>query len=318
MKTEFNSIIHRHSTTPGVTPAFAELFPGELAINVADGRLFTLGPNGTVIDLTAINSKFNLTGSVDGAVLIYDAATNKYIPRIPDAVALLELGRLEITNLPEVFELGEFLLGSGVTTWTANGTAADWEADSGYITVTVPNGTTSNLAGPFNPTVKNRNITFPSFIPPTSPITENSIIFAVKGNKANGTAVTPASLIRNWRSRMYFGKSSNANLTTPTFDIAVGVNSGNLLNTSNLKGPINQPLEVGPGPGYFYLFIHDAYTLDSVGPYYGLKYGGNLLVQDAVTTVQLVNDNGVTSTYKRYKSFNILNDALTVIVNPTL
>lgn len=317
MKTEFNSVIHRYSVTPGIAPAFAELFPGELAINIADGKLFTLGASGTIIDLTYLNSKFNITGSTDGAVLVYDAASNTYKPKFVGS-QISGLDKLEITNVPEVFEIGEFLLGSGVATWLTAGPDTNWQANSGYITFTAPNGTVSNLSGPFNPTVKNRTIAFPSFSPPTNPITENSVIFAVKANRADGTAATPASLTRTWRSRMYFGKSSNPNLTTPTFDIATGVDSGNLLNTSNLKGPVNQALQVGPGAGYFYLFIHDAYTLDSTGPYYGLKYGGNLLVQDAVTTVQLLNANGVTSTYKRYKASNILNDSLTIIVNPTI
>ena len=317
MRPEFNSIIHRHSLVSGVVPNPTELYPGELAINLADSKLYTVSPNGTIIDLTLLNSQFNLNNAQDGYVLTFNAALGNYSPQ-PIGGLTMGLNKLEITNLPEVFEIGETLLGSGVATWLTTGLDVNWQTNSGYITFTAPNGTVNNLSGPFNPTVKNITIAFPSFSPPTNPITENSVIFAVKANKVDGTPVTPTGLTKTWRSRMYFGKSSNPNLTTPTFDIATGVGSGNLLNTSNLKGPVNQALQVGPGAGYFYLFIHDAYTLDSTGPYYGLKYGGNLLVQDAVTTVQLLNDNGVTSTYKRYKASNILNDSLTIIVNPTL
>jgi hypothetical protein len=318
MKIEFNSIVHRHSLQAGVIPSALELIVGELAVNVADGKLYTLGPNGTVIDLTYLNSKFNLANSLDGAVLTYDTISNTYVPRLLGGDnEIMGFNRFEITNLPEVFELGENLLGSGVATWLTEGSDSNWQANSGYITITTPAGAVSNLAGPFNPTVKNQNITFPTFIPPTNPVTANSVIFALKANILNGTPITPASLTTVWRSKIYFGKSNNPNLTTPTFNVAEGVGSGNLLNTSNLKGPVNEVLQVGSGAGYFYLFIHDAYTLDSAGPYYGLKYGGNLLVKDDVTTVQILNNNGVTSTYKRYKSTNILNDALTIVVNPT-
>lgn len=315
MSIEFNSVIHKHSWIPGVIPSPTELYPGELAINLADQKLYTVSPTGVIIDLTQLNSYFNLNNAQDGYVLTFNQATGNYTPQ-PIGGLIMSLNKLEITNLDSVYELGDFLLGSGVATWLTNGIDENWQFNSGYLTATLPNGNVVNLAGPFNPTVKSASITFPSFTPPTNPLTENSVIFALKANKVGGAAVTPASLTSTWRSRIYYGKSSNANLTTPTFDIATGVGSGSLLNTSNLKGPINQTIQVGPGPGYFYLFIHDAYTLDDTGPYYGLKYGGNLLVKDEVTTVSLVNANGVSSTYKRYKSSNILNDSLTIIVNP--
>lgn len=314
MKIEFNSVIHRYSATPGVVPTHAELLPGELAINIADGKLFTIGPGGAIIDLTYLNSKFNIANTLDGYVLMYDSATNVFRPQ---PLGGINLSSFAITGLPDAFEIGQAISGSGVATWATNGSSADWQANSGYITATVPAGTTSNIVGPFNPTTNTANITFPTFTAPTNPLTGNSLTFSLKANKANGTAVNSLNIVKNWRARMYYGKSSNANLTTPTFDIATGVGSGSLLNTSNVKGPINQSVQVGAGAGYFYLFIHDSYTLDDTAPYYGLKYIGNLLVKDSVTTVQLTNSYGVTATYKRYKSTNILNDALTITINPT-
>lgn len=315
MPIEFNSVIHRYSLVPGVVPSSAELIPGELALNIADGKLFTIGPTGLVFDLTSLNGKFNLSYSEDGHILTYDAVNNVYVPQ-PLNGRTMAFEKLEITNLPEVFEIGETLIGSGTATWLTSGPDSNWQTNSGYVTFTSPSGVVSNLSGPFNPSLKTRNITFPSFTIPTSPTTNNNVIFSIKGNRADGTAIAPATLTRSWRSKMYFGKSSNSNLTTTTFNIATGTGSGNLLNTSSPRGPVNQALDVASGAGYFYLFIHNDYTLDSSGPYYGLKYGGNPLVTDAVTTVQLTNDQGVTSTYKRYKSSNILNDSITVIVNP--
>lgn len=79
MPIEFNSVVHRFSMEPGVEPTPAELYPGELALNLADGRLFTLNLTGQVLDLTALNSKFILTGSQEGDLLVYNAATGTYV-----------------------------------------------------------------------------------------------------------------------------------------------------------------------------------------------------------------------------------------------
>jgi len=79
MSIEFNTIIHRHSVVPGVKPTAAELYPGELALNLVDNRLYTLNFAGVVIDLTAINSRFNLSSSLNGDLLVYDSTTSSYI-----------------------------------------------------------------------------------------------------------------------------------------------------------------------------------------------------------------------------------------------
>lgn len=83
MSIEFNTVIHRFSTTSGVAPSPTELYPGELALNLADGSLFTLNMNGVVIDLTGINSLFNFTGSFQGYLLTYDEAVGQYIATNP-------------------------------------------------------------------------------------------------------------------------------------------------------------------------------------------------------------------------------------------
>lgn len=79
MPIEFNSTVHRYSLQSGVVPTPAELYPGELALNLADGKLFTLSVAGEVIDLTRINSQFTLTGSQSGDLLVYDATTGRYV-----------------------------------------------------------------------------------------------------------------------------------------------------------------------------------------------------------------------------------------------
>lgn len=56
-----NTILHKRSTTTGVTPAANTLTPGELAINTADGKVFTKKNDGTVISL--VTSEHTHSGS---------------------------------------------------------------------------------------------------------------------------------------------------------------------------------------------------------------------------------------------------------------
>jgi hypothetical protein len=79
MPIEFNTVVHRFSDTSGVIPTAAELYPGELALNLVDGKLFTLNLAGQVIDLTYLNTKFNLVGAIVGDLLVYDAVTGRYV-----------------------------------------------------------------------------------------------------------------------------------------------------------------------------------------------------------------------------------------------
>ena len=81
MPIEFNTVIHRYSIESGVIPTSAELYPGELAINLADGKLFTLSIAGTVIDLTQVSSQFSLSGSQDKDLLVYNSLIGRYEPQ---------------------------------------------------------------------------------------------------------------------------------------------------------------------------------------------------------------------------------------------
>lgn len=225
---------------------------------------------------------------------------------------------LSVTGLNNPYEIGQSFAASGTATWTAGQPTANWINNTGYISFTQPNGTATDLAGPFNPTSQSQAITFPVFSAPTSPVSGNSVTISVRGqhNAANPTNAS-TSITRQWWSRLYFGKSSSANLTSPTFDISTGTGSGGFLQTTNGQGPSNYSMECGAGAGYFYLFIHNAYTLSTAGPFFGLKFGANALAQDPITTVSITNAQGLTATYRRYKSTNILNDAITVVANPT-
>lgn len=61
-----NIIRHKRSDVPGSAPTAEDLFLGELALNTADGKLFTKKSDGTVVDLTT-------TGGLDGGELQYNS-----------------------------------------------------------------------------------------------------------------------------------------------------------------------------------------------------------------------------------------------------
>lgn len=61
-----NIIRHKRSDTPGSVPQPSDLFLGELAVNTADGKLFTKKSDGTIVDLTT-------SGGVDGGLLVYNS-----------------------------------------------------------------------------------------------------------------------------------------------------------------------------------------------------------------------------------------------------
>lgn len=279
------------------------------AVRADDGRIVPWSnPNPTLAS--------NLSGLPSGTVIPVGETAIQVLQRILYPYQPVSLSGLSVSGLASVYELGQSFITSGMATWSTSGPQDNWVPGSGIITFTNPTGFTSTVASGFDPWNNSANIaSIPAITPPTTPRTANTISFSLSATQDQG-AVTPSTISRAWYSRMYFGKSTNSNLTTPTFDIA-GSGNGNLLQTTNAQGPTNYSAAVGAGAGFFYLFIHDSYTLNNDAPYFGLKYGGNALAQDPIVVVSLTNAYGVTANYKRYKSTNSLGDAITIVVNPT-
>jgi hypothetical protein len=48
-----NTILHKRSSTTGATPSSGSLSAGELAVNTADGKVFTKKDDGTVVEIGA-------------------------------------------------------------------------------------------------------------------------------------------------------------------------------------------------------------------------------------------------------------------------
>lgn len=84
-----NTIVHKRSSSTGITPGPLQLTPGELAINTADGKVFTKKDDGSVVEIgggagsSTLASLTDVDMSVspsDGYGLKYDQATAKWKP----------------------------------------------------------------------------------------------------------------------------------------------------------------------------------------------------------------------------------------------
>jgi hypothetical protein len=68
-----NTLLHKRSSTAGATPSAGSLTVGELAINTADGKVFTKKDNGTVVEIggggSVTVSSSGATWTIDNAVV---------------------------------------------------------------------------------------------------------------------------------------------------------------------------------------------------------------------------------------------------------
>ena len=64
-----NTIRHKRSSTTGATPSSGSLSAGELAVNTADGKVFTKKDDGTVVEIGASGGG----GGADSPITIISA-----------------------------------------------------------------------------------------------------------------------------------------------------------------------------------------------------------------------------------------------------
>jgi hypothetical protein len=296
--------------TGNVTLSVAFAAPGEVsaakAVRADDDRLETWANASPTI-------ASNLSGIPAGTVLPAGETAIDILNRLLYPYQPVAFSSLAAPGLASPLELGQTASGAVALTWSTSGPSGNFTPNSAVITYVGPTGSGTLLTG-VSPTANAATPTLPAIVS-TNPRSGNTLTLTLSAAQAQGGNPS-ASLTRRWWSKMYYGKSANANLLVPTFDTP-GTATPMFLETTDAQGPSNLSLSVPAGGGWFYLFVHDSYALSTAAPYFGLKYGGNALAQDPVVTVQLTNAQGHVATYKRYKAKNVLNDSIAIVVNPT-
>jgi hypothetical protein len=169
----------------------------------------------------------------------------------------------------------------------------------------LPNGTTS----PSIANATNYNPSIGSLTTSTIGAGMNFFLTATQSNPLYAAAVSTTRSIR-WWSRMYWGRSSSTAETT----YANLTNSSNTLLTSS--GSFTQSVSFGSSSGtYLYIYFHSSRTLSSI-----VLNTNNSVVTDSFTQLTnqtITNSNGVSVTYKVYRSVETLAGSDTYTVNLT-
>jgi hypothetical protein len=157
-----NTILHKRTSTTGVTPAANSLTPGELAINTADGRIFTKTSSGTVITfsntspifatsvLTSDTGTFNVFNTNATTVNAFGAATTVNIGASTGTTTVgNSLSVNKSITASEGYRLGTNAINAQVgTTYSLdaadNGRIVTFNSSSA-VTVTVPTGLPTNF-----------------------------------------------------------------------------------------------------------------------------------------------------------------------------
>ena len=79
-------IVTKNSSTASAVPTASDLVQGELAVNVADKRLFTEDNAGAIVELGTNPSSLTVSGNID-----VDGTTNLDVVDIDGAVDMVQL-----------------------------------------------------------------------------------------------------------------------------------------------------------------------------------------------------------------------------------
>ena len=109
------AILHKYNASTGVTPASGEIVPRELAINTADGKLFTKRDDGTVVEIGASGG-----GGFSAEIPWVVPASTEYIAAAPVGVTATTLAmtanRMYLMPFIPAFDFSCSALGVSVTT----------------------------------------------------------------------------------------------------------------------------------------------------------------------------------------------------------
>jgi hypothetical protein len=205
-------------------------------------------------------------------------------------------------GLSSTFEIGQTAgSGSATATWSAtnssnivtNGMGISYSGvSSGALVSGQPYSSGSGLS-----------IVHPAY---TSSTVGATLTFTLSADQQQGADATRTTSSR-WWSRMHYGKSTNASLTTFMGGTLSG-GSNNLISSASFP---SSSLSLGAVNGYVYIFVHNNYTISSfaIG---ATDVSGTFSM---VGTQSITNTYAATATYKVYRSTNQLNGDFTLSVS---
>lgn len=205
-------------------------------------------------------------------------------------------------GLSSTFEIGQTAGGGSATaTWSAtnssnivaNGMSISY---SGVATGTLITGQPYSAGSGLS-------IVHPSY---SSSTVGGTLTFTLNADQQQGVDKTRTTASR-WWSRMHYGKSTNASLTTFMGGTLSG-GSNSLISSSSFPA---SSLNFSAVNGYVYIFVHNNYSINSfaIG---ATDVSGTFSM---VGTQSVTNTYGATATYKVYRSTNQLNGAFTLSVS---
>jgi hypothetical protein len=299
----------RRTIKPGVIPA--GLTYGEMAVNLADRKLYVGGTANNSIEILGGSG-----GSAESTWTLIEPTTATDIAGIPQGTTI-DVGSTAIklleqilypyqevaftslsTGLASTYELGQTAgNGSFTVSWNRSGPTANWIANSAYFEYSGLVTGVGLTAG--SPTANSASVSYPAFRATT--LGSNTETFQLTGQQQEGSYLVSRSASTRWWSKMYWGKSTNPSLT----DITSLSNGSELLITTTSSG--SGTVTTTDTGGYFYLFIHDYYELDTI------KLAGfDVSMRSPVVTASVTNAQGFATNYKIYRSFNQLPGALSM------
>lgn len=292
----------------------AGLTYGEPAVNVADQILYVGGVEGEPIPVGGGGAETrwsnplpttaaNLAGVPAGTTFDVGTTAIAILERILYPYEDVSFTNL-ITGLLTRYELGQTAgtgNGSATVSWTlSSGPTANWVTNSGNLSYS--GFASGSLATGFqlydydgNPRNASQPVTYPAFR--ATSISSNTITISITGQQVMGTPLVSRNSNTRWWSKMYWGKSTQTDLTNP-FALSDGITGGLFIETTSSA---SRSITAGPSDAYFYLFVHDYYELTS------MTLGGFVVslrepIGGGITTHSVMNAQGFTADYKVYRS----------------